>query len=78
MFTAHRAPRWLGVAAAALLLAAAAPAPAQARLDPGTTNNIAPISVSPQCQLRRIERALTRCDSLTGAGVLAPLWVPEQ
>ena len=78
MSIASRGPRWLGVAAAALLLAAAIPAPAQARLDPGTTNSTAPVSVSPQCPLRRIDRELTRCDSLTGAGVLAPLWVPEQ
>ncbi len=78
MFLEHKAPRWIGVAAAALLLAAAVPAPAQARLDPGVPLPITQISVSPQCPLQRIERQLTRCDSLTGAGVAAPLWVPEQ
>ncbi|MHA7303813.1 hypothetical protein ACX80E_00960 [Arthrobacter sp. TMN-49] len=76
MSIAHKGPRWLGVAAA-LLLATAVPAPAQAKLDPGTPTHVTQVSVSPQCALRRIERQLTRCDSLTGAGVLAPLWVPE-
>jgi hypothetical protein len=29
------------------------------------------------CKLQRIERQLVRCDHLTGAGVAAPLSVPE-
>lgn len=29
------------------------------------------------CQLRRIGNQLIRCDSLTGAGVSAPSWIPQ-
>ncbi|POH75205.1 hypothetical protein [Arthrobacter glacialis] len=79
MSIAHNGPRWLGVTAAALLLATAVPAPAQAKLDPGGPPiEITQTWVAPQCPLQRIERQLVHCDSLTGAGVLAPLWVPGQ
>jgi hypothetical protein len=30
------------------------------------------------CPLERIGSQLVRCDNLTGAGVPAPYWVPEQ
>lgn len=30
------------------------------------------------CLLTRIGTQLTRCDNLTGAGVPAPYWIPEQ
>jgi len=30
------------------------------------------------CPLQRIGNQLVRCDSLTGAGVSAPSWIPEQ
>jgi len=30
------------------------------------------------CLLTRIETQLVRCDNLTGAGVSAPFWIPEQ
>ena len=29
------------------------------------------------CPLHRIDRQLVRCDNLTGAGVAAPLFIPE-
>jgi hypothetical protein len=29
------------------------------------------------CPLRRLDRQLVRCDNLTGAGVPAPLFIPE-
>jgi hypothetical protein len=29
------------------------------------------------CPLRRLDRQLVRCDNLTGAGVSAPLFIPE-
>jgi len=41
--------------------------PVEVRFDPYQTN----------CPLRRIERQFVRCDNLTGAGVAAPLWVPQ-
>jgi hypothetical protein len=31
-----------------------------------------------RCKLERIGDQLVRCDNLTGAGALAPPWVPEQ
>lgn len=78
MNVSHHGRRWVGAASAALLLAVAVPAPAMARLDVGgePLQNTQE-AVWPQCPLRRIERQLVRCDSLTGAGVVAPLWVPE-
>jgi len=30
------------------------------------------------CPLERIGTQLVRCDNLTGAGVEAPFWIPEQ
>jgi hypothetical protein len=30
------------------------------------------------CPLTRIGTQLVRCDNLTGAGVSAPFWIPEQ
>ncbi|MHC6591289.1 hypothetical protein [Arthrobacter sp. C152] len=30
------------------------------------------------CPLERIGTQLVRCDNLTGAGVSAPFWIPEQ
>ncbi|MGM9470476.1 hypothetical protein ACS5PJ_00580 [Pseudarthrobacter sp. YS3] len=30
------------------------------------------------CLLTRLETQLVRCDNLTGAGVSAPYWIPEQ
>jgi hypothetical protein len=78
MNDSHRGSRWTGAVVAALLLAAAVPAPAMAREDPGgpSVQNTQE-TVSPQCPLRRIQRQLVRCGSLTGAGVPAPSWVPE-
>ncbi|TYL50832.1 hypothetical protein [Agromyces mariniharenae] len=31
-----------------------------------------------QCPLQRIDDQFVRCDDLTGAGVRAPSWIPEQ
>jgi hypothetical protein len=30
------------------------------------------------CPLQRIDTQLVRCDNLTGAGVSAPFWIPDQ
>lgn len=31
-----------------------------------------------ECSLQRIDEQFVRCDDLTGAGVRAPSWIPEQ
>ena len=61
----------------ALLLVGSGGSTASARPDPidvGTTGRATPAS---SCELRRIDTQLVRCDNLTGAGVSAPLFVPE-
>lgn len=75
----HKAPRFAGLAAAALALALAGSSPALAKPDPGgpliegqrTTD-------TKVCSLERIGTQLIRCESLTGAGVRAPAWIPER
>lgn len=37
-----------------------------------------PITTYVDCPLQRIDTQLVRCDNLTGAGVSAPFWIPEQ
>jgi hypothetical protein len=71
--------------AAALILSAAlagpgtlpaAAGPDDGRGRPGTPPVVILFS-DHNCPLRRIDRQLVRCDNLTGAGVPAPLFVPE-
>jgi hypothetical protein len=64
-----------------IMLASSAAVPAMARpIDPdppvATRKIIFPDS-SLRCPLFRIDRQLVRCDNLTGAGVPAPLFIPE-
>lgn len=68
--------RWTAAAAAVLFVTIAVPAPAVARLDPGTSGG--PVQVLPEhhCPLTRIDQQFVRCGALTGAGVPAPSWVP--
>jgi len=71
--------------AAALVLSAALAGlgtlPAAARPDDGRgrpgTPPVVILFSDHNCLLRRIDRQLLRCDNLTGAGVPAPLFVPE-
>jgi hypothetical protein len=70
--------RYSAVAAAATLLAGLAAAPATARPDPGEPVQIQDSSGYPNCPLSRIGTQFVRCDYLTGAGVPAPAFVPEQ
>ena len=55
--------------------------PATARPDDGRGRPATPPVVivfsGHNCPLRRIDRQLVRCDNLTGAGVPAPLFIPE-
>lgn len=50
----------------------AGPAPATAGYDEEVLNTYV------DCPLERIGTQLVRCDNLTGAGVDAPSWIPEQ
>lgn len=36
------------------------------------------VALHDPCILERVARQYVRCDNLTGAGVPAPLWVPER
>lgn len=59
-----------------LLLALAAPA---ANADTGSDTLVPYDGPSfENCALTRIGTQLVRCDNLTGAGVPAPFWIPEQ
>lgn len=63
-------------ASGAGLLAALLPIPAHVSYGPGATPARA-LSSQP-CSLERVEVQYVRCDSLTGAGVAAPPWVPQR
>jgi hypothetical protein len=75
MYTTISSRRRMGAALAFLLLALAAPAPAGAA-DPAEP--VKPAVTDPYCPLERIGSQLVRCDNLTGLGVPAPYWIPEQ
>jgi hypothetical protein len=87
MFHTTRITHWATVTGMTALLVGSAAAPASARpwsgdslpsqsvaaSDNGTTN-----PGHGNCALRRVGTQLVRCDSLTGAGVAAPPWVPQR
>lgn len=84
MNSARKTTRFAGLVFASLAVALAASSPAYARLGPGgpivdeqTTLSTVTTDTS-TCSLARIGTQLVRCDSLTGAGVEAPSWVPER
>ena len=66
--------RCSAAAAAATIIAGLSAIPAAAR-PPGEL--IPPRFDERNCLLSRIDTQLVRCDNLTGAGVPAPVWVPE-
>ena len=59
-----------------LVLAGGAPT-AAARPDPGEGVPSGFSWSETNCPLRRVDTQLVRCDNLTGAGVPAPLFIPE-
>jgi hypothetical protein len=64
------------------VLAGVGTLPAAARPDDGRggppdTPRVVVVTAGWYCPLRRIDRQLVRCDNLTGAGVPAPLFIPE-
>jgi len=65
------------VAAGAVLATAAAGA-ATARPEPAPEPPAVQSARIGQCPLERIGHQFVRCDDLTGAGVAAPAWIPEQ
>jgi hypothetical protein len=74
--------RWRIATAAAILtiLAGSVAVPAAAchlDPDPAAHGSITFPDSPRRCPLRRIDRHLVRCDILTGAGVPAPLFIPE-
>jgi hypothetical protein len=68
--------RCSAAAAAATIIAGLAAIPAAARPDPGEPIPIR-LSSYANCLLSRLDTQLVRCDNLTGAGVKAPVSVPE-
>ncbi len=69
--------RCSAAAAAATIIAGLAAIPATARPDSGGPISIRFSMYEQNCQLNRIDTQLVRCDNLTGAGVPAPIGVPE-
>jgi hypothetical protein len=61
------------------LLAGVGALPAAARPDDGRPGppRVLVVEMDHNCPLRRLDRQLVRCDNLTGAGVPAPLFIPE-
>lgn len=71
--------RVISSTATALFLGAVlttAAVPAAARPEAGPALERGPASTS--CPLERVGTQFVRCDNLTGNGVSAPRWVPEQ
>jgi hypothetical protein len=60
--------------ASVILLLAGGPSSATAA---APTPGSSPAISTNGCLLRRIDTQLVVCDNLTGAGVRAPLWIPE-
>ena len=66
------------VAASTALLLTCSTLTASAKPDPGPVPRATVSAYAPyDCDLMRIGTQLIRCDNLTGAGVSAPLWIPE-
>lgn len=71
-------PRLAALAALALAVALAGPSPAVAKSDPGGPVPEEQRFQGMTCSLERVGAQLIHCDSLTGAGVSAPSWIPER
>jgi hypothetical protein len=64
--------------AAGVLLASAVAGSASARPEsPPEPPSVQSVRLG-ECPLTRIDDQFVRCDDLTGAGVPAPSWIPEQ
>ena len=72
-----RPNRRMTVVATTAALVAAAQVPATAAPDPGEPRHPGVTASANNCSLTRVEQQFVRSDYLTGAGVPAPLWIPE-
>lgn len=77
MYNSKQARRTASVLGAILIVGGSA-APVAAVPDPGTPIPSDPSLGSYNCLLMRVGDQYVRCDNLTGAGVPAPTWIPEQ
>lgn len=68
----HTSARLTTTVAVAATLIAAFAAPSTAKSAPPQHPNPGP------CHISRVDRQITFCDDLAGAGVPAPMWVPQQ
>lgn len=68
----------VAVLAIGTLLATGVAAPAFARPEPAPAAPSVQSHRIGECPLTRVGTQFTRCDDLTGAGVAAPRWIPEQ
>ena len=73
-----RTIRSVTAAIGAGLLLALLPVPATASQDRGEAVTRVVSVRSQACPLERVGTQYVRCDNLTGAGVAAPSWVPQQ
>jgi hypothetical protein len=79
----HRQIRRVALTAAAVAAALSfgIPSTATARQDPGPPPHPTPVaweSMPFRCPVERIGAQIVRCDNLSGAGVSAPLGLPQQ
>ena len=74
----HQPLKRMTVVAAAVALIAVAQVTANAAQDPGEPRQTRATETANNCFLTRVEQQFLRCDNLTGAGVPAPLWIPER
>jgi len=68
----------VSIVVGAAFLSLAAAGPAGARPEPAPPAQSVQSSPAQRCLLTRIGDQFVRCDNLTGAGVAAPSWMPEQ
>jgi len=76
MFHTNRLASFAAAAGAVTLLIVTSALPVAAKPDPGGPLSQAD-TYQKTCPLRRIDRQLVRCDNLTGAGIAAPVAVPQ-
>lgn len=69
---------WTAIVLGAVLIVGGSTAPVAAAQDPGSPSQSVPSIGTHSCLLMRVGDQYVRCDNLTGAGVPAARWSPEQ
>lgn len=69
---------WTAIVLGAVLIVGGSAAPVTAAQDPGTPSRSGPSISTRSCLLMRVGDQYVRCDNLTGGGVRAASWIPEQ